>query len=97
MGRRHGINMMSPGKLHRSGPTGQEKGEGEGQARGSTAAVPVATRLDPRCVSDRSATTQEGGKQGLACRPSVRGLELLGEGYFGVAWRGMAWCVLYCT
>lgn len=59
--------MMSPGKLHRSGPTGQEKGE----ARGNTAAVPVATSLDPRCVSDKSATTQEGGKQGLACRPSA--------------------------
>lgn len=94
MGRRHGINMMSPGKLHRSGPTGQEKGEGEGEARGSTAAVPVATSLDPRCVSDRSATTQEGGKQGLACRPSV-GLSFQVKAT--LAWRGVAWHGVYST
>jgi hypothetical protein len=33
--------------------------------------VPVATSLVPRCVSAMAVTTQEGGKQGLACCPSV--------------------------
>lgn len=66
---RDGISLLTPGKIHRSGPTRQEEGEGRGV--GGAAAEPVETSRVPRCVSDTSATTQEGDKQGLACRPSV--------------------------
>lgn len=37
-------------------------------ATAAGAAVPLRLVLAPRCVSESSATTQEGGKQGLACQ-----------------------------
>ena len=63
----------------RANRAGKERDQG-------AAAMAVETSLDPRCVSDKSATTQEGDKQGLACRPSV-GLSFWGEGYCGVVRR----------
>lgn len=52
------------------GPPFRANKAGNRRGQGATA-VPVATNLIPRCVSDMAAKTQEDVNQGLACCPST--------------------------
>lgn len=76
---RDGIALLTPGKLHRSGPTGQEMGEGRG---GGCCCAVEASPGPPLCFG-RVCNDSRGRQAGLGL-PELAWLELLVERYRGV-------------